>query len=273
MEKDLTPDYLTLIRNRGSQNEKNIPWKLHQKQVGEEFVRSLGIATPEQFRQFSAIEDISFDGLPDKFVLKPTFLSSNYGVMVLEQVDGTYRDHLRNRTLSFDEIIAEQKRYSEKSNTPDKKWIIEEKVIDADGADVPDDFKFYAFQGRIGLIHRTTRNLPYPLHSYYTGDFEPIPENEYIKCNPKIITRVAKTPPSSWKALLVAARRISVAVPTPFVRVDMYNTTRGPVFGEFTLVPGTFYYEDREIMNSTLSARMGKLWVEAAEELRMLNII
>ena len=58
-----------------------------------------------------------------------------------------------------------------------------------------------------------------------------------------------------------------MAVPSPFVRVDMYNTVDGPVFGEFTLVPGTFYYEDREKMSPRLSARLGQLWDEAERDL------
>jgi len=52
-----------------------------------------------------------------------------------------------------------------------------------------------------------------------------------------------------------------------FVRIDMYDSSNGPVFGEFTLTPGTFYYEDRETISPTLSAELGLMWDEAQRRL------
>lgn len=261
-------DYLSRIRARGSGEEPNVPSRLHDKARGEEFVRSLGIATNSKLRSFSSADSIDLSDLPDVFVLKPTFLSSSYGVMVLERKDEGFYDHLRRRQLTLEEIRAEQTKYEAESNSSSKAWVVESKAVDAEGAPVPDDWKFFTFQGRVGLIHRTIRGTPKNTHAFFEGDFTPISAtSDVIWTNENIVDRTVTLPPRSWRSMLNIARRISVAVPSPFVRVDMYNTEDGPVFGEFTLVPGTFYYEDRERMSPVLSARMGQLWEEAERDL------
>jgi len=215
------------------------------------------------------VEDIDLEGLPENFVLKPTFMSSSYGVMVLTRTETGWRDDLWNKTYSLETIKTEQKRHWDASPASEKRFIVEEKIEDVTGALVPDDWKFFAFQGRIGLIHRVVRDSPRNRHAFFSGDFVPIAssDTDLITVNDKIVNRVAVHPPENWNSLVNAAKRVSTAVPSPFVRVDMYNSVRGPIFGEFTLVPGTFFYEDREKMMPALSTRLGQLWVEAERDL------
>lgn len=269
METSLPPDYLVRIRNRQKGYERNLPSFLHDKIKGEAFVRSLGAPTSRQIRSFTSADSIDLDGLPERFVLKPTFMSSSFGVMVLERRGENYYDFLRKRDLTLEAIIEEQQRHSDSTKRETKDWIVEEVATDAEGADVPDDYKFFCFQGRVGLVHRTIRGTPRNRHAFFEGDFTPMADNDesQIWTNPAIVDRIVVSPPSTWRTFLNLARRISTAVPSPFVRIDMYNTTRGPVFGEFTLVPGTFFYEDREKMSPVLSTKLGKLWAEAEGDL------
>lgn len=269
MSPQMQPDYLTRVRWRGSGKEPGLPGYLHDKVKGEQFVRSLGVDSPRVYSRFGSVDEITFQGLPDAFVLKPTFLSSSLGVMVLRRQGDVYVDSLWGKTYTLEEVRQEQVRLAEKSQAENKAWIAEELVEDVTGSLVPDDWKFYCFQGRIGLIHRVVRAEPRVRHAYFDGDFVPLADErgEFICVNEKLIERISVAPPVEWKSLMNAARRISVAVPTPFVRVDMYNSTRGPLFGEFTLVPGTFYYEDRERMMPPLSVRLGQLWQQAEIDL------
>ena len=46
----------------------------------------------------------------------------------------------------------------------------------------------------------------------------------------------------------------------PFLRVDLYDTSRGIVFGEFTPGPGP-----RSGFNAEWEARLAKRWLEAAK--------
>lgn len=264
------PDYLLKVRARHKGLEKGVPGRLHDKSVAVDFVRSLGISTPTTYRTYSDVDDLSLAGLPDEFVVKPTFLSSSYGVMVLKKAGDKWFDGLRKQEHSEESIRAIQQSHWHQSESTNKQIVIEERVIDASGAFVPDDWKFFAFQGRIGLIHRTIRDSPRNRHAFYEGDFTPIgaDDTSLIEVNEGIVNRVAASPPACWRRFLLAARRISIATPTPFVRVDMYQSEKGPVFGEFTLVPGTFFYEDREKMLPKMSGILGMMWEDAERELR-----
>lgn len=259
-------DYLTRIRARARGEEKGVPGYLHDKLKAREFVDSLGMQLPKLHRVYDHPRDFSFDDLPYHFVLKPTFSSSSMGVMVLQRYLDEYHDHLRDRDLSVDQIIREQESLMEKHPNARHRWMVEDRVEDVSGDElsIPDDYKFYTFQGEIGLIHRITRAKPADRHTYFTGDFEPFdPEEKHITMVSTSLERGFEAPPANKNPLLRAARIISREVPSPFVRVDMYNTRRGPVFGEFTLVPGTFFYEDREKMSPELSAHLGELWSDA----------
>lgn len=264
-------DYLTRIRARGRGEEQGVPGRLHDKIFGQQFVAMIGAPTSEFLRVFNSPAEIDLFGLPDTFVLKPTFSSSSFGVMVLERRGEDFFDYLRDRHLTLQQIWDEQRNLYEKSQATSKAWVVEPKVQDMEGHLVPDDYKFYCFQGEIGLVHRTIRHKPYNQHVYFDGNFQTMtgPDKNLIWTHPRIVERVHREPPANANQMLRIARRISVAVPSPFVRVDMYNTKSGPVFGEFTLVPGTFYYEDRERMGSELSERLGKLWGEAERKLAL----
>lgn len=259
-------DYLTRIRARARGEEKGVPGYLHDKLKAREFVDSLGMQLPKLHRVYNHPREFNFEDLPYNFVLKPTFSSSSFGVMVLQRYLDEYHDHLRHRDLTMDQIVREQETLMEKHPHANHRWMVEDRVEDVEGDEqaVPDDYKFFTFQGEIGLIHRTIRAKPYNKHIYFNGDFEPFDQDErLITTVPTLVERDFQDPPINKNAMLRAARIISREVPSPFVRVDMYNTRRGPVFGEFTLVPGTFFYEDREKMSPELSAHLGELWSDA----------
>ncbi|MDJ0321723.1 ATP-grasp fold amidoligase family protein [Pseudarthrobacter sp. PS3-L1] len=262
-------DYLSHIRARGRGEELNVPTHLHNKILGRKFVESIGGPVPKLLATFSSPEEIDLDILPDSFVLKPTFSSSSFGVMVLERKEKGFYDYLRRRELSARAILDEQKSLADKHPAVEHFWMVEERIVDVESNLIPDDYKFFTFQGEIGLIHRTIRDSKKNRHAFFDGDFIPIndPNDKLIAPNRKIIEKVVEQRPEHWERLLNLAKRISVAVPSPFVRVDMYNTSEGPIFGEFTLVPGTFYYEDREVMMPELSFRLGYLWGKAQEKL------
>lgn len=263
---DSPVDYLARVRQRVEQRERGVPKWLGDKRLSKHFAASTGLKVPRTLLTFDALDEIDLEAAPERFVLKPTFLSSSYGVMVLERRQGTFYDHLRRRTLTIDEIVADQRSRLEGASNDGlrRSWIVEECVVDASGSVVPDDWKFFAFQGRIGLIHRTVRAQPRNVHSYYHGDFRPMPlESGLYEVNPQIVDARVSPPPRSWQRMLRDVRRLSIAAPLAFVRIDMYDSVEGPMFGEFTLTPGTFYYEDRELMSPALSAELGLLWDEA----------
>lgn len=83
---------------------------------------------------------------------------------------------------------------------------------------------------------------------------------------PDAFAEPAVTPANAGEILNVA-RRVSAAVPSAFVRVDLYDTPKGVYLGELTFYPGTFYYKNRKLMHPMEAERLGRMWDSAAERL------
>ena len=77
--------------------------------------------------------------------------------------------------------------------------------------------------------------------AWYDGNFMPVTDDR-VWTNEKYLNKKAHERPADWESLLHLARRASVATPAPFASFDMYSSTRGPLLGEVTLVPGGFYF-------------------------------
>src|SRR5690606_313352 len=65
-------------------------------------------------------------------------------------------------------------------------------------------------------------------------------------------------PPHDAERLVAAARSASSRLLFPFMRIDLYSTSRGVVFGEFTPQPGT-----PEAFNAETSHRLAAAWLDA----------
>lgn len=257
--------YLELIRSRGSNPASSFPPIKDDKLIGKAFVGELGIRTIPEIRLFDSIESVNLDGISGRFVLKPTFLSTSHGVFLLKSTEkpGIFFDERYQKERSIDEIRDELHRRSDASEYNIKRWVVEERIIDALGNVVPEDVKFFCFYGEIGLIQVTQRAKSLNRVAYFDGEFNRLPASSQesgIRVNPSIVSLAPLFPPPHAADLLSVARRVSAALPTPFVRVDLYDTSAGPTFGEFTFTPGTFFYEDREVMDASLSVKLGKLW-------------
>ena len=260
--------YLELIRSRGSMPPHLFPPVKHDKLIGRDHVKALGFRFAKEWRRFDRLDDIDIDGLSAPFVLKPTFLSTSHGVFLLRETGstGVYYDDRYDCVRTMDEIIGVLSQRAAESDYVKKRWIVEERITDVEGSLVPEDVKFFCFYGEVGLIQVVQRNGSRNRVAFFDGDFRPLStglSGPEIVVNPNIVELSPLDAPPGAMDLLEAARRISSSLPTPFVRVDLYNTSDGPVFGEFTFTPGTFYYEDREVMSNALSLHLGGLWRSA----------
>ena len=106
-----------------------------------------------------------------------------------------------------------------------------------------DDYKFFCFNGE-PLIVNVIQNRNLENHSFidqfYTISWERILYGQSDDDTPSI------EKPSSYDTMVLIARTLSSQF--PFVRVDLYEVDKRPIFGEMTFTPGfdTFcYYGDR----------------------------
>lgn len=227
---------------------------------------SHGITPPVIHAVWRRAEEIDLSVLPDEFVVKSNGGAGSRGVYPLRRVDGEpdgyeVADQTRRRVTGA-EVVAHL--------TSDPKlsgpWFAEELLVPDTGGDgLPQDVKLYAFYGQVGYGFARRAQVHGGVgvrrgrveFRYVDGAGQDIEMRQEASD-----TDVPLTPLLS--EMLEHARTLSLAVPLPFVRVDLYGTTRGVVMGELTLLPG-----GNQHYLTAQDARLGRLWEEAEMRLQM----
>ena len=218
------------------------------KQEGRKFASDLSIKVPKLHAKFPTINSLpDLKELPEKFVLKPIRGWSSKNVFLIS--DGM--EISQNQPVTRETII---KTVGDTETVP---FIAEEMLIDEDhrpGA--PRDYKFYCFGDRIAFIHVVERNslsdLTVNRHWFLTEDWKQLG----IKIQASQTSEPDVPPrPACYDELIKSVKDLGAAV-AMFMRIDMYATTRGAIFGEFTPQPhgGNGYTKEADLW-------LGSFWV------------
>ncbi|WP_374928263.1 ATP-grasp fold amidoligase family protein [Kytococcus sedentarius] len=245
----------------GDQGLKNHPRReIPKKLQNFALAASHGVQPPTILAVWRKAEEIDLSGLPDEFVLKSNGGAGSRGVHPLRRVPGKpdqfeVADDTR-RPVTGAEVI--------RLLTTDAKltgpWFAEELLVPEDGAaGLPSDIKMFAFYGEVGFgfarrapLHRGVAGWQDAQQfRYFDGEGRDV-EMRTIRS----VREVALSP--QLPQMLEHARTLSAAVPLPFVRVDLYGTTKGVVMGEITLLPGS--HTD---LLPLQDMRLGRMWEEA----------
>lgn len=266
-------NYLEHVEARLKGEESFVPALLGRKERVREFARMIGVRTPEVYFR-GPISELP-ESLPEEFVLKPEFASTSIGINLLQNLgDGMYRDLVADQDVDFDSIVAKCEeiatRYFEEKRSS-AVFVVEEMLRGTDGTIPPADIRCYTFQGEIGMI-LMEHHIAGPAHAmFFDGGFHPfkdLDERYGIADGARAMEFFEPAVvPANANEILSVARRISAAVPSAFVRVDLYDTPKGVYLGELTFFPGTFFYKNRKLMHSVESERLGRYWDAAAERL------
>jgi hypothetical protein len=198
-------------------------YKEHVKKIiGESFViKTYGI--------WDSFEEIDFDSLPQKFVLKTTH--DQGGVIIckdkyafnFEKAHSKIQKHLK-RNLFY--LMRE---WPYKYVRP--RIIAEEYLVDESGTELK-DYKFYCFNGIPKFMYIASGRQAGHHFDFYDMDF-----------NHLDISRTGYTPsgvqfkkPKNWDMMKEFAMKMSLG--HPHVRIDFYNINEKLLFGEFTLFQG-----------------------------------
>ncbi|WP_353171565.1 ATP-grasp fold amidoligase family protein [Acinetobacter rudis] len=248
--------------------EKGLPLFFHDKEKTYRFCKENNIRTVEKINMFNNIQELLewFENCPDEFVIKPSFLSSMVGVMVLtKQEDGKYYEGLSKRVLEKKEIIDIQINFFNKSQRTEKHIVIEEKINDKYIDGIPLDYKVYIFYNQIAFIGVYNRNNKKLFGDWFDCDFKLLEEGLIVNQEPH--TFHSEHPQSikdkDKKAIIDFAKMISKKVKLPFVRLDLYLSETGPVLGEVTLSPGGLYYQKMYKVSNQLQLMMDGLLEQA----------
>ena len=192
-------------------------------------------------------EDINFDDLPQQFVLKTTHGGGSCGVIICKNKGLMDREGTINRlnsALKYD-VYNSFREWSYK-NVPHR--IIAEPYINDsyDSNQELTDFKFYCFDG-IPKYCQVIKDR----HTKETIDFFDMDwcHQKFYGLNPVhgLVpdvepAEIEPAKPMHFERMKEIAARLSAGL--YFSRIDLYDTTDGPLFGEITLYPasgiGTF---------------------------------
>jgi hypothetical protein len=203
---------------------------LSNKLSSRAFAAAHGCRVPQLYWSGRIPDRLPIGSLPSRFVVKPAFGNRGAGVHVLcDGVDlfgharydaRTLRRHLRSSFGLVSPIAL----------------IAEEFVRDESGVlSVPTSYKFYMFGEQVAAIEASRGTAP-DSHDNprrgYTADWRPF--------EPSLRSAEYRTgdfaPPSCLDEMLDVARRLGRAYGA-FVRVDLYASDRGCVFGELASSP------------------------------------
>ena len=217
-------------------------WQKHlsAKISGREHVESLGFAVPDLHWSGKDISKIpSFDDLPPRFVLKPEKGWSAKNVFCLERQAEGMINHLEGNIYSEEEVIetfSQDERFQQmKPKIMIEEFLIPEEKQSSDN--IPRDFKFYCFGGEIALLHVVLRRSAVDTSlnewEYFDPQFKPI-ESKIMKNSNLPERNIPK--PDCWEEMVEVVSKIGSKLGI-FMRIDMFATEKGPVFGEFTPTP------------------------------------
>lgn len=233
---------------------------INDKLTAYEFADRHGIDHPRVYASYPVIDLVEWDELPSEFVLKARLGANNRAVLALvRQDDGTFWDLLRSRSWTRSEIIERQLELDGRGAASMEIFV--EELIRKDDGSVADDWKFYCFDGRVALAMQRDlkgsgdhRDWRFRFWDRDWNDLGPI----------KFVDRLDPTlpPPRDPEAMLELAERVSRLIGRPFIRIDLFESDRGPLLGEFTPAPGP-----PEIFSPEADAILGRHWEEAEARL------
>jgi hypothetical protein len=109
--------------------------------------------------------------------------------------------------------------------------VMVERMIETPGGDVPEDYRFFTYHGRVHFIQLDLDRFRERKRNLYDREWDPLPLKLVY---PPISGPVSK--PANLGQMIDLAERIGAQF--DFVRVDLYSPPQGILFGEVTFYPG-----------------------------------
>jgi hypothetical protein len=194
-----------------------------------EFVQRYGCHVPALYWHGRHVAELPIESLPDCYVIRPVIGSASERVYTVIDGHELMSDTRLAKTELRDRLVAE---CGEVTTQP---ILVEEFVHSAGrpGA-LPREYKFHAFGERIAAIEAQDRAGRKPkMQRQFDADWRPLPQ----PIHSRVPFGGVFDPPASLDEMIRCVRRLGVAFGT-YVRVDYYDTDRGPVFSEFSSMPG-----------------------------------
>lgn len=218
---DKNPDYIKMV-------DKYEVKSYISKTIGKEYlIPTIGI--------YNDVEEIDFNSLPDKFVIKCTHDSGS--VMVCKDKKSFDIENVKKRLKKY----LKRNYYYGGREWPYKniqpRIIIEEYMVDKEQTDL-NDYKFLCFNGKMKCSFVcTNRYSKEGLNvTFFDRDWHKMPFERHYPIDKGDIKK-----PKNYELMIKLAEELSQGI--PFVRVDFYEINNKVYFGELTFFPGNGFEE------------------------------
>lgn len=211
----------------------------------------LGHILNELYGVYDSFEEIPFDSLPDRFIIKCNHTSDVNAIYDREKpFDAVYHKNEFNYWLKRNAFWG-----SREWNYKDiERKIICEKILTQPGRSSLDDYKFMCFGGQvklvfgeIGICQEDGSHNPDSVRNVYDRDYNLLENVRFTRKNfpPELLPK-----PANYDKMVEYAEILSK--PFRHVRVDLYNIEGRIYFGEMTfyhqgcssiVTPEEMYYE------------------------------
>ena len=234
-------------------------WKFDDKLAGRRFAEELGLRVPELYAVGSLENCVAEVVRRGSAVIKPLQQHSSQGVVALTSRGGDFFDHIRRKQVSASHL----EEYVRSCQVAHEDVLMAEEVILRPGSSgmLSTEWKMYCFGGQVGLMvqgdrasdDRGRRDFQFRLR-----DFSAV-KAPWVRGYHRVLTM---PDPHFPDGLIEFAEKYSTAVGVDFVRVDLYEDDRGPVFGEITPHPSAGYIHIN-YLGRELDRRLGAMWERA----------
>lgn len=184
-------------------------------------------------------EDIDFDSLPDKFVLKTNHSGGNTGVIVCKDKSKLNKQDVikkLNKSLKSDISVSLREWVYEGM----KKQVFAEELLESSTGEI-DDYKFYCFDGYVdAVLVCVERQIGEPKFYFFDENWQLKRHNKRGKEAPVDFTLPR---PENLNEMFRIARLLSKGI--PHLRVDLYNVDGKIYFGETTFFTASGFDANR----------------------------
>lgn len=192
-----------------------------KEKIGEEYLIPL-VGGP-----WDTADEIDFDALPERFVLKCTHDSGS--VIVCRDksnldIKAVIRRLNRGLNIKFFYLARE---WPYKNVKP--RIIAEQYISDVDSGDVR-DYKLHCFNGRVKLVLVCADRMHVEKKVFYDSEWNKLPLKR-----PNVSSDIEIPKPIMYEKMIKIAELFSQGI--PFVRVDLYEIEGKLYFGELTFFP------------------------------------
>ena len=230
-------------------NNNNIVSNLADKYEVRKFIAKNGFENTlnELYGVYNSFDDIDFDKLPQKFVIKCTH-GCAYNIICSNK--SNFDIDLARRKIN--NWLKEKYGYatSELHYTKIIPKIIVEKYLCDENGKMPNDYKLYCINGKVHCILVCSERDSKLRLSYYDTKWNRLKYEKIEWSSKKNINK-----PKNLNKMIEIAEDLSQDF--PFVRVDFYNDNGKIIFGELTFTPACScapYYNDYS--NSLLGEKL-----------------